>query len=153
MYYATYRDEWGQGQHEKRSRMRGDVLGVGPNEWKTGHKNGKECDGFYTSEAVVLMVRFELDAVSSFGEFSEPAVYKLCSLAAASKLPRYDGFLFSRSWRRIIITQKEIPRIGLACVVGASSRERLVGRKNVDVPGRGRCSRRSHQTGILRTRW
>ena len=103
-------------------------------------------------------VRFELDAVSSFGVFSEPAVCKPCSLVAVLKLPRYDGFAFpdlimailSRSWRRIMIIQKEIPRIGLLCIVGALSRERPLGHEDMDIPGRGRCSRRSDRTGILR---
>jgi len=68
-------------------------------------------------------VRFELKTMSSFGAFAEPEAYELCSLEAVLKL--YGGLEWPepttvdvlRSWRRIIIIQKEIPRTGLVCVM------------------------------------
>ena len=56
-----------------------------------------------------------------------------CPLAVAFKSPRYDGLgfpgptrvVFFQGWRRIIIIQKEIPRMGSVCVVGVGDREAI----------------------------
>ena len=84
------------------------------------------CD-LYTFEAVASKVvsstvRFELKTMSSFCTFVEPAVYELCSLEAVLKLngglefPDATTVVWLRSWRRMIIMQKEIPRTGLVWV-------------------------------------
>jgi len=101
--------------------------------WVKRIKNPTRRGGysFYTVGAVVskvgsLTVRFELKTISSFGAFGEPAVSGLCSLGATLKLLTHGGLALPnpitaalfRSWRRMIIMQKEIPRTGLVCAVG-----------------------------------
>lgn len=86
---------------------------------------GKGDYDLYTFEVVASKVEsstvlFELKTMSSFGAFAEPEVYELCSLEAVLKL--YGGLelpdpttVVFRSWRRMVIIQKEIPRIGFVC--------------------------------------
>ena len=87
--------------------------------------------GSYTLEAIVSKVEssthwFELKTISSPGAFSEKGVYGPRSLVVALKLLTHSGFacrgparlVFFRSWRRMIIAQEEIPRMGLDCVGG-----------------------------------
>ena len=57
--------------------------------------------------------------------FMEPAAYAACPLEAALTLLKHGSsalsdpttVVFPRSWRRMVIMQKEIPRIGLVYIV------------------------------------
>jgi len=88
----------------------------------------KDKHDLYTLEVVVSKVesstvRFGLKTISSFGAFTEPEVYEFCSLEAVLKLLAYDAdglvlpdpttVVLFLSWRRMIIMQKAIPRMGL----------------------------------------
>ena len=94
----------------------------------------KRREWCYTFEPAVSKVEsstvcFELKTMTSFGEFVEPRWDELCSLEAVLKLLTNDGLelpdpatvVLLRSWRRMIIMQKEIPRTGLVCVGRAMS--------------------------------
>jgi len=131
MYGVTCRNEWGEERREAakpRGRKYSELSRM------SGELGGRDNYDSYTFEVVVSKVesstvRFELKTMSSFGEFVEPAVYELFSLEAALKLLTYDGLVFPdpttvvllRSWRRMIIMQKEIPRTGLVYVVEVRS--------------------------------
>lgn len=79
------------------------------------------------SKVELSTVRFGLKTMGSCGMFEESDC-ELCSLEAVLKLPTYDCLgvsdpitvFLSRSWRRMIIMQKEIPRTGLVCVAGSN---------------------------------
>jgi len=100
--------------------------------WNRARKWGRSDHDIYTFEAVASKVesstvRFELKTMSSFGALTEPEAYELCSLEAVLKLygglelPDPTTVVVPRSWRRMIIMQKEIPRIGLVCVMRVMS--------------------------------
>jgi len=73
--------------------------------------------------------------MSSCGAPAEPEVYELCSLEAVLKLygglelPDPTTVVVLRSWRRITIMQKEIPRMGFVCATRVMSWERGLGRE------------------------
>ena len=103
-------------------KIREKALGVGPNERNRARLRHHTFEAV-ASKVESSTVRFELKTMSSFGVLTEPEVYELCSLEAVLKL--YGGLEFPdpttvavpRSWRRMIIMQKEIPRMGLVCVM------------------------------------
>jgi hypothetical protein len=117
---------------------------------------------FYTLEVVVSKVEsptvcFELKTMILFRMSMWPAVYDEGPPEGASTSLRYDDLAlpdpttvaFLRSWSRMVIMQKEIPRMGLVCIVRVINCERLFGHEGMDIPGIRGHRRRSHCTGIL----
>jgi hypothetical protein len=116
-------------KHKKRSRKwerKFSKLG-GKSSRKMRRSNGYY---FYTLEVVVSKVEsptvcFELKTMILFRMSMWPAVYDEGPPEGASTSLRYDDLAlpdpttvaFLRSWSRMVIMQKEIPRMGLVCIV------------------------------------
>ena len=101
-------------------------------------------------------VCFELKTMISFRTSMWPAVYDEGPPEGALMSLRYDDLAlpdpttvaFLR-WSRMVIMQKEIPRMGLVCIVRVINCERLFGHEDMDIPGIIGRRRHSHCTGIL----